>query len=842
MHDESLLLYARAYDLVEDHTSISPLSFICLPFDTDEEALDPTILFDDLRRFLPCLGNSVQTSKQPLEVTKDVTNLLSKVIAIRNYREGVEEPYLKWASLRVDEPLLTNLATESTLDKPSFPEVDLKQLKLPEEETNDDRDEGLQFPTYTWDRKNEIMQDIAADKMTVDRSVLEYLRSTVKAHVVEGVSEDYLEPIDDAHNMQQVDLDPLTPPLLPLIEPDVHLSPITLEEIAGSLETIDINEDAVASFGTQVEPLQREELQLTPKTDRLLDRIQRAPSITPSPVQPLPKELYIETPITPPITSPSRTIFSRLDTENRTDETPYAQSFNFGSPNQPVDTQLSNLFEEFIVPPSLDPSEDGDGMVTPSKYNFLTESAMAEFTLGVMEPGAQYFMMKLQQEQLEDSTKPDDGSGDGLRVDIPIVNWQRLVPLWVSNRFLIDILEDEMDEDIMQRWDYRKSLDISGLQWNIGKPKKVLQETIVPDERETEELIASLFPEVPLETVIEEEDEAFWRRHDTSNEYEELECAKIEPKTDLDSLVERQKLRGINVIKSANKRPRSIFDSESDLSAFLSLQSRDLELATNAISATQQAPSTISSPTSSHRVSSITKVSTIEQDQERISIQPPDPTSVFMISASFLENRILYRKIRSLCPGCKFIERDFDTVTSANTFSPKDQVPDEPVSEADILVSPLVGMIFTNLQTIRHRKLQMKSSINSTALLSAAESANDGIRDRIMKVAERYDRLLVCVTLDFGGTDADDLILARADCVTISGFIGFCEAIGNVEVTVIQSGNSNDKIGRWILENLRIHSERWRMVGLVVEISDIGSSWENFLRHAGMNSYAAQAF
>ncbi|KAF3923972.1 hypothetical protein ABW21_db0201382 [Orbilia brochopaga] len=837
MHDESLLLYARAHDLVEDHTSISPLSFICLPFDADEDTTDTSTLIASFTKYLPP-SQYPDTSTERLEVTKDVGTLLSQTLSIRNYHDEEEDLYTRWESLRLDEPLLQFSATKSVPKKIAFGKLDLKQLAVAEISTDDDRDEGLLFPSSAWDRKNEILEDVAGDRMTVDRKVLVYLRNTVKVPVVEEVEED-----SDLHeeNLQRLERrGDITPPLSPLPHQEDPLSPITFEEIAQAIEPLSLDDnDSILPIGLE-STLLNEALSESPLTSKVLQEVYQPPPITPSPVKRSFPELRIESPLTPPLITSSPCKRAKLS-DSRDDVVipPSAQSSPLPLPAPTKKVTFSDVVEEFILPPSLDPSdneaEDGEH---DEDCDLLTQSAMAEFAFDVMEPGAQYFLQKLQQEQLEDSTKLEDGQ-DGLRVEVPFMEWKRPVPLWVHKNRLADSLKNVLNEEVMRKWEHRGSLDIAELEWTIVSAKlgeKVIEESIVPDDEAS--LFGELLPEIPLETVIEDEDDDFWRNPVDARDDEILECAEIEPKMDLDSLVKRRILKKPGKPRRPHYPQVSPFDPKNHLASFLALQSH---LPQFPIISREPEPPPVSSdaitPLSSSQPSDPTTRTSTTAQPACNAPPPPDPASTFIISASFLPNRTLYRAIKSLCPTSAFIERDFSSHGPENMFGLEDQVPEDSVDEADILVSPLVGIIMTNLQTIRQKSLPgLSSYFSSTARWTQAE----GIRDRIAKVSQRYEKLVVGLSIDIGGK-GDALELGKTDCAIVTGFVGFCEAIGNVQVAILKNGGEVEDRAKWIVETMGLHAHRWKQRGVTVNATETESSWETFLRHSGMNSFAAQA-
>ncbi|KAF3175085.1 hypothetical protein TWF788_008557 [Orbilia oligospora] len=530
MHDESLLLYARAYDLVEDHTSISPLSFICLPYDTEEEAGDDVDLITKFLENLPFRTPSVHsTTNERLEAVKDVSLLLARTISLRVYTENPGDGYQKPDDLYFDEPLLRYEASlpTNTINQ----RLDLTRLPLKGVVPNKEDDDGeLQFPYWAWERRNEIAADLAGERMAVDRKVLEFLRKTVKNPDTEKKSTRECE--DDCYNISTVSTISLLHRSANILFGGTELTGLEqLEPL--KLETGD-KLPSILTFENG-NPM-NESLDEDIGAVQLSKSIQLPPLISSSPIRPPPKELHVEIPLTPPLTSPNKHI-NVLDKTAGTNIT----SELCGPPKR---VKFSDIVEGFLIPPSLDPSEGGyDDEVTPGDY--LTHSAMAQFSLEVMEPGAQFFLMQLQQEQLEDSTKSAQEPEDGLRVELPIVSWKRPTPPWISGGFHNDDLVGAIDKEVMLNWEYRKSLDIAGLCWTIGNTtvsQLGVSETIFPEtEEELWKGIEDVFPVLPLETVIEDEDNSFWE--DKQEQDEDLECAKIQPKTDLDSLIERRRLQ-----------------------------------------------------------------------------------------------------------------------------------------------------------------------------------------------------------------------------------------------------------------------------------------------------------
>ena len=118
----------------------------------------------------------------------------------------------------------------------------------------------------------------------------------------------------------------------------------------------------------------------------------------------------------------------------------------------------------------------------------------------------------------------------------------------------------------------------------------------------------------------------------------------------------------------------------------------------------------------------------------------PSPPRWFIISASFLNNRRLSRQVQRLYPSADFIERDF-TLHQEHKPQQRPQSKANAIStsvgsmadEADMLLSPSTGLIWTSLQKIKQRSLP-------------GQPTRSAIRERISRTSPRYERLLVLVS------------------------------------------------------------------------------------------------
>ncbi len=194
-----------------------------------------------------------------------------------------------------------------------------------------------------------------------------------------------------------------------------------------------------------------------------------------------------------------------------------------------------------------------------------------------------------------------------------------------------------------------------------------------------------------------------------------------------------------------------------------------------------------------------------------------------IVSSTLLKHRSLVKQLEALLPKLKLVERDFSahnttswmpgSVSRSPIKSPLD-------SEADIIVSPSMGIVITTLQKIKQKPLP-------------GQKAKTAIRERLDQVSTRYERLVVYVTE--GRTDATTNGLDANDCLDFGTFVGFVLGL-NSSNTVQFVGGGEETLSKWVASTIAQN----RVVGDSTLIEE-ETHWEMFLRRAGMNAFAAQA-
>ena len=207
----------------------------------------------------------------------------------------------------------------------------------------------------------------------------------------------------------------------------------------------------------------------------------------------------------------------------------------------------------------------------------------------------------------------------------------------------------------------------------------------------------------------------------------------------------------------------------------------------------------------------------------------PSSPVPFVVSASFLSNRKLAREIPRMYPSAEFIERDFNLYQDAQHQPPSrsDAVPATQstiADEADMIVSPSTGLILTTLQKIKQRSLP-------------GQAARSPVKERITRTSPRYERLIVLIHEGRKTQDSSEIgtsELDNSDCEALIEITNFCSSLeSEVQITFVAGGD--DQFAIWIVATM----VRYGTPNLKL-IQD-ETSWELFLRRAGMNAFAAQA-
>lgn len=222
-------------------------------------------------------------------------------------------------------------------------------------------------------------------------------------------------------------------------------------------------------------------------------------------------------------------------------------------------------------------------------------------------------------------------------------------------------------------------------------------------------------------------------------------------------------------------------------------------------------------------------------------IQPPTIPTPFVIAATLLSIRPLFRRIEHLFPSAVFIERDFTLhlpLTQCPLSKSNSNQPLHPPSpkgtttpplptptiadEADLLLSPGTGLICTTLQKIKQRSLP-------------GQISRSAIRERVLRTNPRYERVLILVSENRHDGAGQ---LDNSDSTALIEFTAFCSNLIESEVHVTFLAGGEEELATWIVAMMiRYAVAEHEEVKLIQD----ETLWEIWLRRAGMNAFAAQA-
>ncbi|KAF1966169.1 hypothetical protein BU23DRAFT_544899 [Bimuria novae-zelandiae CBS 107.79] len=197
---------------------------------------------------------------------------------------------------------------------------------------------------------------------------------------------------------------------------------------------------------------------------------------------------------------------------------------------------------------------------------------------------------------------------------------------------------------------------------------------------------------------------------------------------------------------------------------------------------------------------------------------PPNmPPCSFVISSNLLQRRSVSRLIESLYSAAEFVSRDFDSEYTVN-------------SEADMILSPSTGLIMTTLQQLKQRALP-------------GQPDHSPVKARMTALQYTYERLVVLVSEGLSrereghatgrcSDDRDKAVIEEYQKVA-------AQMEGEILVRYVPGGEQ--ALARTIVGEMAQYGlpHGSKDIGDIKLLSD-QTTWELFLRRAGLNAFAAQ--
>ncbi|KAI6827316.1 hypothetical protein KC327_g7358 [Hortaea werneckii] len=826
---------------------------------TDPPGLSTAALLDMLR---------TTVTNEKWDIDRDSTCFLAEVATISNHpwtpcdAVGLQVPF---RDLKIMEPALTTdheldmqrLEARSTV---TIPAQDIEPIPVDIE-----RDEGLQWPSRYECLPSELAAEFASARLDIGKDVVDYLRD-----IAQPAFMNEQEMMDSVLQLgKDTQPKPITPPLLPLSPP---LSPAVLPKTLQEMELASEPEDLLALEAAEAE-------QRLMAADELFSQNggTAVPAVDSS------QSMNID----------MASLYSGLKTPVASSSSPerktHSQSLKAEVPLLPADT---------LEPPSKKARtacipEEAQFLVTGPESDISTANAEATyqssqtFLSSVAMPAAGRVVRAVENEELEELDTV-------AKVDVPHLDNERTLPPWeiysvsgaprpldkqmtlmalIKKEYLKhenhwsgvsklermvkwDVfpsrlgrvnLDEQFDDDqsaerYMANLSYDDGIDIQGFVTKLQGLR-----LLDPRDDDEEELI-------PLKLGGDSEVDLQHTKDNASADRENaakgvkamaLDTARITPITaatvataqpgrdDLLSLLQRRKLEfekvphdsvrekeGLEPALSATQidvthkakqdgvpvtlsRPSELFQ-EGGIEGFLRHQGGQSSIA--------QYSKVAENPVIQHAVPAAVMVAPpndAHPPNEKL-VQIPKPLIVdgarsmqVIVTAQLLANRNLVLKLNNMLPGLEMVER-------CQLQQAKD-------SDADITVSPKSGLLITTLQKLKQRPLPGQKDFFS-------------IRDRIAAVSRRYEKLFVLVS---EGRPAQTL--DERDAEAINGLLSFVAAQVETEVEVKYVPGEMASMCEWIAAIISSGNDAKDIKLLAEE-----TTWERFLRVAGLNAFAAQ--
>lgn len=872
--------YARFYGLVQNHLEPPPLQGLTLPEDLESSFEDPPELFHiDL--------SNVKVPEERLAIDAAAASLLASIPESAKYQ--VEDLGIDTHRVRRLKNELPLLSSDHEIDMLRFvsPIVpDLENEFLPLETLDVEEDEGVEWPSNYYTLPDEFAKKSESEKIEASKDDLSYLQQALKYHLEGGEhaafeinASSYKRVCPTHFKLKNVETntgqrtipEPASPPLLPLSpspEPYVpssdtgHLDLLsdttspTREELR-KVERLIFADDRILPIKKQDDSASQTSDPMLFETESLgdiyspLKGLEEPPS-SPPPFRERPKDLRVEVPLSPPH-------FDELPPWKR-------KCVSFSE-------ALPELIPELPLPipkPENPSSDDIDAFIDAIK------------------PAAVKAERAIEQEQLQEADTTLRVPVPVMDFSLPIAPW-KVKSNGPKSDNEDETLKKTLTE--MKALHFSKHIwPTSGqaereLKWApfpVALGKVETQESI-PDNGFIDKLMVP--PErVDVTTLTWKPDGLRIFDELGESDEEELEEGDFPEKKDIESLIRKRKLEieaedfnsppsgEVSNAAEANSRgeqnvvraKRVLSTPAKDIASKIPKQENSFPNSFSAMGALEDFMNVRKGQLSRRKVTSdhhFAKQSQLphpsapvdphppKQDSQLI-LQPSAPRTLtlpsptlsipssphsFIVSTSFLSNRPLSRQVQRLYPSAEFIERDF-------TLHQQRQIQQRPqskasatsmsvatmVDEADMLLSPGTGLIWTSLQRIKQHSLP--GQVNTS-----------GIRERICRISPRYERLLVLVSQDQITDPSSDRtytdILNDDDCIAFAEFTAFCSTLPDEVQPTFLAGGEED-LAKWIVAAMVKHGMN---TDQEIKLLQDETLWEVFLRRAGMNAFAAQA-
>ncbi|KAH8809050.1 hypothetical protein F5884DRAFT_677469 [Xylogone sp. PMI_703] len=774
------------------------------------------------------------------------------------------------SGLKIDLPLLKtdhNTDCRSFRDRDGF-ETRLVDIKLPMEVVDSDKNEGLIWPSRYESLSFDIIADLKEEKLPVMRETVQYLQIICKSAYDEK-AENLFRQMETKYRKLHA-LDPVTPPLQPMNLPlspyepsspicDIPLlsdPPSLIKEDLNIIEKSILSQDNQNCISTTAPGDQRQQTSPiasvadeVPKLGTFhspLASLDNSSSPTANDQHLRKKQLKVEGPLTPPLVS---NIPIKSVTFNDVVEQMLLDPWTYATP----EVGMQTFFEEALAPLAEQANREIE------QERLLEADALGRVKIPIMdfllaEPEWKKFqackgtsaLAKLQKRLIQNSTP-----------NIP-VDWVTIVPpsLLRWNPFQHDlgkaVLKEDVDEgdDIWKTYvgigDENMIIESSDLAWKRPGLRIVREDESEDDELEPALLQSNDIQDAPRPVNIRKADaeqqiastrmpQAKRNRAVSSSDTQSNKFQKhVTEKHESDRIGESSSIATVNKAQSGqltdtNSLLGRAFSESDALDNFLELRGIKRQKLTSStyfppknvnLTPKEKYEQPVEMPQQAHK-RSLTK--SVLLPAPEISM-PAIPITIIVSCGLLRYDRALLKMISNSISSLVIIEREFDKFTTSSKVLNVNSPPISSLSsEADIIISPSVGIILTTLQKIQQKPLPGQKS-RSTIL------------DHLEKVSLKYEKLIVFVSE--GRDDEMTSGFEEYNCLAFTELVSFTFKL-DTDIMVYFVGGGQETLSKWIASSITQHHFA-RDPDHETPLLEEETHWELFLRRAGMNSFAAQ--
>ncbi|KAK4126471.1 hypothetical protein N657DRAFT_592919 [Parathielavia appendiculata] len=215
---------------------------------------------------------------------------------------------------------------------------------------------------------------------------------------------------------------------------------------------------------------------------------------------------------------------------------------------------------------------------------------------------------------------------------------------------------------------------------------------------------------------------------------------------------------------------------------------------------------------------------------------PPIPPRVVVSSTA---PNPLVQHIRTLLPTIELTYRNPDK------HRPPDWIPGSRspnLDEADFVVSPATGILLTTMIQLRQRPVPGQTAAAASSSLAGRHNNATNFRRVVENVAVRHERLVVLVSEGNKHSETASP-LSQSDARALAEFQGFAAGlrVATADLRIVYVGGGVQTLARWVSAVVcEYHAREAVAAGVRDMLLPVETSWEVFLRRAGMNVFAAQ--